>query len=252
MRLELVTPGVTSFIPSADGGRADFKLVTADDESTTLSVFSGSAEIEAAGQRVHVPANHAVRVAPDFAPQLMALPSVPDLQSPGEGALYVYRTVPPDVTFEWAGSGDVDSYRLSIARDPEFNDVVHEATLDQPRFAHGNLTAGRYYWRVTGRGGEVDGLASQPRELRVERDLEPPRLDVRWPPEVFDGASFVISGATDPGSEVFVSNESVPVSESGVFEYALALRQGLNLLVVEAYDEAGNATYLSQLVRAEY
>ncbi len=55
-----------------------------------------------------------------------------------------------------------------------------------------------------------------------------------------------------PGSELYIENESIPLDPSGAFEYVLKLERGLNMVVVEAVDAAGNSTYRSQYVRARY
>ena len=39
---------------------------------------------------------------------------------------------------------------------------------------------------------------------------------------------------------------------TGEFEHVLALQPGINIVVVEAVDRAGNVTYESRLIRATY
>jgi hypothetical protein len=44
----------------------------------------------------------------------------------------------------------------------------------------------------------------------------------------------------------------VPVDENGRFEASVELQRGINLLVVEAVDAAGNVAYASQMVTGKF
>jgi hypothetical protein len=59
----------------------------------------------------------------------------------------------------------------------------------------------------------------------------------------------VIEGVTEPGVELFVAGDRVPVRPDGSFAATTALRPGVNLLVVEAVDTVGNAAYRSIEIR---
>jgi len=253
IQVEFATAAARSVVRSAAGERTEFRLKAGDDESTTLSILDGTAEVEFNGERIEVGPNEAVRVHPTagrVGP--MTLPDAPALELPEDRSDFAFRDLPPEVDFEWFARNDVDSFRLDLATDPEFTDVVHESVIASNAFEHANLPEGEYYWRVTPLRDGIEGHTSQAREFRVWHDLEPPNLEVVFPPERVDGASFLLRGTTEPGARVFVGTQDVAVSELGEFELELALEPGLNVVVVEAYDAAGNAAYQSRMVRAEY
>ena len=75
---------------------------------------------------------------------------------------------------------------------------------------------------------------------------------MRLPDEPVDGSSTIISGLTEPGSEVYVGNERIEIGTEGEFEHALRLDRGINVVVVEAVDNAGNIAYESRLVSAKF
>ena len=83
-------------------------------------------------------------------------------------------------------------------------------------------------------------------------DTEPPQLSVNFPDRPVYRDLVWIKGSTDPGAEVFVGETPVPTGASGEFEYAVILERGLNVVVVEAVDSAGNIAYRSELVNAKY
>lgn len=51
-------------------------------------------------------------------------------------------------TLTWNSGNDADAYRLRIARDPGFRNIVAEVEVSQPRYASSALEPGRYYWQV--------------------------------------------------------------------------------------------------------
>jgi hypothetical protein len=87
--------------------------------------------------------------------------------------------------------------------------------------------------------------------FRLVQDLDPPTLAVELP-EATTSERLVIRGSAEPGSELFIENERVPLAATGEFEYALQLNPGLNMIVIEAVDTAGNSTYRSQYVTARF
>src|SRR4030065_55289 len=85
----------------------------------------------------------------------VALPSSPVLSSPANDAVFFYRSLPPIVSLAWNVLEGTDSYRIVLARDREFRDIVAREDLVRPSFVHGNLKEGAYYWR--GGGGRALG-----------------------------------------------------------------------------------------------
>ena len=139
-----------------------------------------------------------------------------------------------------------------MARDTGFREVVNSEVLSSPGFMLGNLRAGTYYWRVSTRREGLEGPASPAREFRIVRDVSEPSLSVTFPGRVVSLREVILTGSAEPGSRVFVNNEEIQVDASGSFSHALVLERGVNMVVVEAIDAAGNVAYRSETVDARY
>jgi hypothetical protein len=162
-----------------------------------------------------------------------------------------FGPIAPRIDFEWARQEGAEAYHLVLARDAGLDDVVYDGRLSGTGFAHGHLDAGTYYWGVKSVAGRAESRIGTVRSFRLVRDLDPPALAVDLP-EVTATERLVIRGSAEPGSELFIENESVPLAATGEFEYALQLNPGLNMIVIEAVDTAGNSAYRSQYVTARF
>lgn len=253
LELEIVTASSVSKIRSADGREADFKILAHDDNSSSIAIFAGRAEVTAGGKTVIVDAPQVLGVdaAGNFR-QMVRIPSAPALTSPQMRAEFTYSLVPPEVRLEWEDVAAADGYQVQIARDSEFGDLVLDTTVQAAALVHGNLVSGRYFWRVHARSESIAGLAAPARMFDVLHDSEPPRLEVTMPNSILNTFSFLLKGVTEPGAQVFVGDQLIPISRTGEFEYDLSLEPGPNVLVVEAFDPAGNVAYVSQLVHAKH
>jgi hypothetical protein len=141
---------------------------------------------------------------------------------------------------------------VEIARDPRFETIVHAADVTDASFVHGNLGEGGYYWRVTSLKDRAQGVPGPAGRFRVVHDESPPPLTVGFPREPVRSDRLVLRGATEPGARVFVVNRPTDVTRTGEFERVVRLERGVNVVVVEAVDAAGNTAYQSQLVHAKY
>jgi len=124
--------------------------------------------------------------------------------------------------------------------------------LSGQEFLHGNLPAGRYYWRVASMMVTTEGHSSPVRRLDLVLDDQPPELEVDFPRGPVHTSAFQLHGIAEPGTCLFIKDQSVVVGPSGEFEHTLELDRGLNVVVVEAVDAAGNITYRSQRLNAKY
>jgi hypothetical protein len=256
MNVEIATPSATTVITSGENGQdqAEFKVSVNPDKSSTITVFQGSAEVGSKGRKVRVEANQGVTVNLGKLPGApQALPSPPVPVSPSGNGIFYYRDLPPEVRFTWKANAGSDAYRFVLARDPEFREVMEEERISKDIFTHGNLTEGNYYWRVSRLTGWKEGAFSKARMIRVVKDLDPPTLQVRFPGETVDlNQKTVLTGITEPGAHVFVQGEPVPIDRIGGFEHPLKLKPGINIVVVEAVDAAGNVAYHSDMVAARF
>jgi hypothetical protein len=230
------------------GAPVDFRVGVNPDKSSTISVISGQADVNIAGQHYRVSAKQGLTITEDGRTTgTRALPSLPQIRSPGNNAVAKYVAAPPRVTFRWDVVPVGQNYRVEIAEDPEFEEILVDEYLDEPQFVHGNLSSGDYFWRVRARDGWIHGPASTPRRLSVVRDAVPPVLNLRPIQDVADGR-YVLRGATAPGSTVYVLGEPVEISSAGDFEFFFNPEPGSQSIVVESIDEVGNVTYSSQIL----
>ena len=246
------TNGASIVIDKAAAG-SSLRMSMNPDRTSTFSLTSGNAEVSSGGRSVKLPAGYSVTVdghSPPGAP--VRLPGVPILTSPRAGTTLTYRSAPPRVPFTWQPQPGCDASRLRIARDVAFEDEVFDRRVRGTSFTHGNLPQGRYHWRVSALKGWAEGRPTTAQELGTARDLEPPALDVRFPTEAVTLPTLLLQGAAEPGAQIFAGGQSTTASAQGDFEIALPLARGMNVVVVEAFDFAGNSSYRSTLVNAKY
>lgn len=255
VHLEIATPA--GLVRTQGGAKAaapvDFKLSVNPDKSSTIAVYSGTAEIEAGGKKVVVGENQATVVELNGQPlePSTLLPAV-TLKSPSAGEAYYYRDLQPKVRFAWQKIPDATEYRLVMARDPLFFDTVTDERLSKDRFSHGNLKKGSYYWKVSAFSESIEGRFSETRSFKVLQDRNPPALQVRFPPKTIYSGRYTLRGKTDPGARVYVGGTRVKTTRSGKFNYILRLEPGINVIVVEAIDKVDNVTYRSKKVISKY
>jgi hypothetical protein len=251
--LDVVTPGGSSEIRARGEIDTEFSVAVNPDESSTVSIYTGTAEIETEDGLIRVGPNEALTYdASGLIGGAVPIPDPPRPLAPANGHVRTFGSVAPRVEFRWEEREGIDSYYFVLSRDREFSDVVYDGALSRNRFVHGDLRGGRYYWRVTAISERVESLPSPVRSMRLVQDLEPPELQVALPEDFVTGEELVIRGTAEPGSELYIENESIPLEASGAFEYALKLKRGLNMIVVEAVDAAGNSAYRPQYVTARF
>ena len=227
----------------------DFKVTVNPDKSSTISVYSGQAVVSAQGKTVKINANQATVVALDAAPlEPKAIPDAVSLQRPSDKGFFTYRDLSPRVRFAWSENQAADHYHFIMARDADFKDVVTDERLDRPKFTHGNLKKGTYYWKVSAIDHTTEGHFSTVRELSVKKDDKPPELKVTFPPKTMYGGRYTLRGQTEPGARVFVGGKRIKTTRSGRFKYNLMLKPGINVIVVEAFDSVNNMSYKSHSV----
>jgi hypothetical protein len=230
-------------------GPVDFKVTVNPDKSSTISVYSGQAVVSAQGKTVKIGANQATVVALDGAPlDPRRIPDAVSLKRPGDKGFFTYRDLSPKVRFIWDDHKAADRYHFVLARDIEFKDVVTDEHLEQPKFTHGNLKYGTYYWKVSAIDHTTEGHFSTVRRLSVKQDNKPPVLKVTFPPKTMYGGRYTLRGKTEPGARVFVGGQRIKTTRDGRFKYNLMLKPGINVIVVEAFDSVNNMAYQSQSV----
>jgi len=237
---------------SATGEATEFSVQVNADQSSTLAVLSGLAEIERAGRTVRLGPQEALTIDPaGVAGEPVRIPDPPSLRFPDDGLVHTEGPSTPSLEFRWDALPGADAYRLVIARDAEFTDVAFDsrsaATVTRPA----NLGPGRYFWRVSALAGESEGAPGETRTFEIVGDTTAPALTVDLPAGPVSGDRLVVHGTAEPGSRVLIGSRAVTLAPDGSFEHELELAPGPNLIVIEAVDPAGNVTYRSQYVYAK-
>jgi hypothetical protein len=233
-------------------GAADFRVSVNPDRTTTYSVFEGTAEVEGTGRTVVVGSNQYTIVGPSAPPTSpAALPAAPAPVGPADGAEYVFRSLPPQVHFSWTDGEPAEVYRITLARDPGFRNRLVDEWVAGPSFTHGNLAAGTYYWRVSAKRGGVESGYPKTRTVRLVQSAVPPVLRAEVLP-VPNGDRALVRGVTAPGASLLVAGKAVVPGEKGEFDCFVPLERGINRIVVESSDTAGNTAYRSLRVVGKY
>ena len=237
----------------AAGSDVEFKLTVNPDKTSTLSLHKGDAQLMVGGKRVNLHENYGVTIDADGqAGEAVELPPAPTPRLPTQGSAAYYRDVPPRLRFSWKPTEPTNNYRLTVARDPQFRQVVVDEEVSGTTFAHGNLKRGQYFWRVQALAGKTEGVPSEPRALTVVQDRTPPALYVQKLPKVVHQSAVTLRGKTEPGAKIYVEGTPVKVDGEGTFQHRVYVKPGASLIVIEAVDSAGNVAYATNLVNGKY
>lgn len=254
--LEVETPGAVTRIRTQDArkGKVDFQIaVDPNSKSSVITMLGGPAEIEAGGRSISVRENTSTVVSPEgVLSQPAPLPEPVSLQSPANDSVLFYRDLPPRISFTWAPADGEPDYLFTLGTDPLLEGKIMQERLRRPSFSHGNLKSGTYYWQVILRRAGTEERPSEIRRFTIVRDSVPPALTVDPLPPTIDAGRAAVTGTAEPGSRVYVMGEAVATDSGGRFSREIALRRGVNIVLVEAVDTAGNTTYRSQLVNAKF
>ena len=95
-------------------------------------------------------------------------------------------------------------------------------------------------------------MSAENSQLDMVQDVVPPALAVRFPAKTVRKRRHVLTGSTDPGAKVFVMGKEIDTDADGGFRHNMKLQRGINIIVVEAFDAAGNVAYESRLINRKY
>jgi hypothetical protein len=234
------------------GEKTRIALRTLPDQSTSVAALSGSLRIRGPrGGEVVLKEKMVTRItdAGILAPRL--LPGSPNPIFPEDGATYAFARRTPRVELQWGPAERARAYRLVVATEPSFKHVFADEKVGGTSFQVRVQQPGTYYWRV--RAQDADGFAgpySAVRSVKAVFDESPPPLSILSPPEMFvsPSPSVELKGRTEREARVKVNGQKVKVGPDGSFIFPLALKEGVNLVTVEAIDPAGNSEYGKRLI----
>lgn len=253
--VEVMIPGGVARILRKKGSDepVDYEIKVKPDQSATVAVYRGVAEVVAQDKTVKLGANQVtvvVKGAPPTKPTVM--PDDAKIISPVDTAAAYYRDFPQEITFSWKKTKE-QRYRLMIARDVLFADVVLDEIVTTNEFIHGDLHHGSYFWRVASVGVDgSEGKLSQTHRIKIIQDMQPPRLQVNYPKNAIATDSYLLNGSVEPGATLIIDGVQVNTDGQGRFEVEVKLKKGMNLVVAQAVDAAGNTSFVSEFVNRDF
>ena len=244
--------GDVTFVRRAQDDDVEFLITVNDDQSTTVNLHGGVAEIMGRdGRRTTIGENQSVTIDASGTQVLVKnLPSAPRSTGPVNQETVTYRNVPETIDFTWDAVADADRYHVVIALDAEFSNRVVDDEVIGNSFRHGALGPGTYYWHVRSRVAWSQSRMSAVRRLRVIQDTVPPSLELESPPQTVAAGEWRLHGQTESGAQLYVDDSPV-LHDNGRIDHPIELKPGVNIIVVRAMDEVGNLNYASISVNAK-
>jgi len=234
------------------GEKTRVAVGTLPDKSTSVAALSGSLRITGPkGGEVVLKEKMVVKITNAGILEPRRLPDSPEPIFPADGATYGFQRKAPSVEMRWRPADRARSYRLIVATDAQFRRIFADEKVEGTSLPVRIQQAGTYYWRV--RAQDADGFAgpySAVRSVRTDIDDTPPALTILSPPEMFvaPAPNVEIKGTTERDAKIRVNGQKTAVAADGSFSYPLALKEGVNLVTIEAIDVAGNSEYGKRLI----
>lgn len=258
VKLEVATPTAVARISAKDSQdrRADFQVHVNPDQTSTVTVYKGVARVTALGVTVVVADNQMTHIgltAPPEAPRSILKPVT--LVSPSGGQVYFYRDFPPEIPFSWSAIEGAAQYHLQIAKEGTFRERILDEIVSKTTFVSGNLRGGTYLWRVAALDPKrVEGVWSAARELEGRQNRTPPRLKIFSPKsdQIINQEKILIWGESEPRAKVYVNGKKIASDGVGRFEEEVPLKKGVNLILVESVDSAGNASFQRRVISRKF
>ncbi|MEK7388722.1 MAG: LysM peptidoglycan-binding domain-containing protein [Elusimicrobiota bacterium] len=257
------------------------------DLTTRVDVYKGSAQVDAQGSRVEVPAGMSTRVQPGLAPELPKaiadLPAVENRAFEYASAVKVGGGAAPDPLGPAPGSADAQAdvrglradletlrvglpimgYRVQGAVDRNFKEVVYDKRYEpdeRMRLAESGLKPGAYWWRIA----MIDllgteGRFSEPRRytIGIRYDQSSEDVDLKKAVVITSPAEDAVVRTDtvrvtgllrDDRLILSVSGKPVRSDEDGNFSVVVPLAAGVNEIRVIVADNKGNQTQISRRV----
>jgi outer membrane protein assembly factor BamB len=98
-------------------------------------------------------------------PGTKLLPNAPP--TPGSNQKPSAPPVPPSILVRWPGKSGINRYRLQLATDEKFEDVVFDQAVEGRQYVVKDLPPGNYFWRVAPAAAETSLTYSRPERVTL-------------------------------------------------------------------------------------
>jgi hypothetical protein len=210
-----------------------------------FTVFRGSSDLRAGGERVQLKSNEEVQVTAESSfSEIVRLPGIPVVESPAHLSTQVHEEpAAANTVLKWREVDEARRYHVVLDRTPNFSDPIWESMVSGLTAVVPGLATGTYYWKVSAVDEESreGGFSDFAKFSIATRPLgaDPPKLLVSQPAVSIDGV-VRFNGATDPDAVVTVNDERVSVKPDGSFQhYFIIGSPGRHDIVVKAYKRSG-------------
>ncbi len=88
-------------------------------------------------------------------------------QTPDSTQKPVATQMPPSILVRWQGKPGVNRYRLQLATDEKFEDVVFDQAVEGRQYVVKDLPPGNYFWRVAPAAAETSISYSRPERVTL-------------------------------------------------------------------------------------
>ena len=221
-----------------------------EDETASFDVFQGRVEVATDVGRESVGTGERMRMRQGSVLGRELLPGVPRLIAPTDQRVFVVgQPSRESTTLSWEKVPGAARYHLLISGRLLFSDPLYDDLRTETAVVIEEMQPGTYFWKVASVAPSgAEGPFSEVRTFRVSSqhvrdagDRTPPRIEMAEP--VQTGPMLILNGRTEPGALLWVNGEKVDVYDDGSFYSVLKLpKEGINEVVVEAQDAAGNRT----------
>ncbi len=210
-----------------------------------IRISRGSVESNADGVKTVIKEDEFVAVNNGKLSAKEQLLKPPTLSIPENAEQIMTSGTSKSISFRWKKplAGSNFTYYLQVAKSPFFVSdkiVIEKTSLSDTGYDSGELSAGTYFWRV--RASSNSGQTSEwgePARFTIIKQTSSAKIDVEsWEVEHLGGSLYRISGKTQPGATVRVSERETFARSDGSFLLQISSRS--SSVAVEIYDERGN------------
>ncbi len=196
-RFEINTPTATT---ATRGTHFRTAYHDGDEEKTATEVVDGQVDVFSSSEKSHrVKGGEGIVVSPSGVSEPESLLPAPDLSTVAD--LFTRTTI--ELSFPQIV--DATTYRVSVARDADFHDVVATVAHNTPNIRIASLDDGRYYMRA--RAVSPSGLHGQDAQKSFELDAHPEPPFVLTPPpnkRLAANAPVHLSWSVPQGAESYI------------------------------------------------